>query len=751
MLRHSSIGPLFRGFAFLILSCTTLVSAQQDQTATPAQGAAPAVKSPPKAPTDEKKTSPPTGPADPVFDVMSAKFTSQDACLLFDPEVLKDKAKSRIERLRTEIENIQSDGTISGWSKTELSAAVGNDKECPECIQAVGKPSDKKSDAIVIFHVVTWKKPTTAQSGNKVTVPISSEWHAYQLKGLDTLKPTGIGSDGEPRIYNKKKVVLVGVDWFSDPNATGPVVDAYTSSATPGTPQNQTDLAALITALTGVSAPSALQPQVAGKVSFDCRKIAIAAGLQPGTARLPFDVKVTVASSDQYDDSSKTAGQATGDISSAEDDCTASSCVQLKLSSTPAVLVSVSGAYKGTLQFEMSPDTKKYSIATAFPALGGAGATSTTSSGKWVVLTPAMASLRVRASNLAAGSGSPQVSLQPLSKPAAPPSVAKGTITSAGTDCTPSSSCVPLDLSDIPSVVVSVSGDYAGALEFEASPDGANFVAVEGYSTLSGNHRTNKGTSGEWVIPTAGMSEARVRASALSSGTPRIALQPIAKSITDSSSKDQTQAKSPASEPSPGTMSCTGSQNSLPCTTTRTFTSLDPEWWDVSVGIAIPGVRESKYSITNNAVVKSVTTHTDLYAMLDLYPFFLKAGKNDWAPHFNLGVPLTSQSFYRPYFGLAESVGGILSRVSGAKRPFKLPVDINVFAGMVWMKTNFVTDNPTTTQQLASDSHQTRVWKPVFGIEVPVSSIASKIKGAASKNSNGSASSKSGTAGAGGN
>src|SRR5579863_7489170 len=116
MPRRSSILSLFCGFAFLTLSCATLVSAQQDQTTTPAQGAAPAVKSPPKAPTDAKTSSSPTGPAYPVFDVMSAKFTSQDACLLFDPEVLKDKAKSRIERLRTEIEYIQSDGTISGWS-----------------------------------------------------------------------------------------------------------------------------------------------------------------------------------------------------------------------------------------------------------------------------------------------------------------------------------------------------------------------------------------------------------------------------------------------------------------------------------------------------------------------------------------------------------------------------------------------------------------------------------------------------------
>jgi len=722
MPRRSSVTRLICGLAFLTLSCSTLVRAQQDKTA-----------------------------ADAVFDVMTTSFTSQDACMLFSPETLKEKQDPRITRLRAEIGAIQNDNPINPWSKSELAGAVGNDKECPECIQAVGTAGEKKSDSVIIFHVVTWKKVSTPQSGGDTIVPISGEWHVYQLNGVDILKPTGINSDGEPRIYNKKKVVLVGIDWFKDEKATGSVVDAYTSSATQGTPQNQTDLAALITALTGVAAPAPAKALVAAATSFPCRRIAIAAGLQSGTARLPFDVKVTVASSDHYDDSSKVAGQITGDITSAGTDCPASSCVVLKLSNTPIVMVSVSGNYKGTLQFETAPDQDHFSAATGFRAVTGVPEASTTSSGDWVVLTPAMASMRVRASDLTSGGGSPHVSLQPVSPPPATPSTAKGKVSTSGADCSASATCVELELSNTLSVIVTVSGNYAGALEFEVSSDGATFAPAQAYSTLSGNPRVDKGALGNWVIPTAGMSVVRVRASALSSGTAGVSLQPLAKPSANASEKNQTQTtKNSPSEPAPGLMSCTGSHNSLPCTSTRTFTSLDPEWWDVSIGITIPGVRESKYSIANGALSKSVTTHTDLYAMLDLYPFFLKADKNDWAPHFDVGVPLTSQSFYRPYFGLAESVGGVLSRVSGAKRPFKLPVDINVFAGMVWMKTNFVTDNPTTTQQLASDSHPTRVWKPIFGIEVPVSSIASKIKGAASKNSNGSASSKSANASAGG-
>lgn len=192
---------------------------------------------------------------------------------------------------------------------------------------------------------------------------------------------------------------------------------------------------------------------------------------------------------------------------------------------------------------------------------------------------------------------------------------------------------------------------------------------------------------------------------------------------------------------SPGTASCTEGGNSTPCTTNRTFTSADREWWDVSIGVTTPGVRESQYSIVSNALQMSATRHTDFYGMFDIFPAAAYLPKESWFPHFNIGIPVASKSLYRPYFGLGED----LTSWTHFQKNLGLPIDVNFFAGVVWMKTQVVGDNPTTSAQLTADTSHKRVWKALFGIEVPVSSIASKLgKGGGSKNSSGSGKSGSG-------
>ncbi len=697
------------------------------------------------------KDSTPTQASDPVHDVMTTSFTSQDACSLFKPEIQVGE-RSRVQRLRDEISAIEGGHTFDKWSSSLLASAIP--QQCPDCRVDVDTATKKKSDTIYIFHVVTWDTRTsTSQKDKSVTVPLSSAWQVYQLNGLDTLKSTGIGGDGEPRIYNKKNMLIVGIDKLKNEQEAATIVEAYTSTATQGTPQNQTDMAALISALVGVSSKGSIAPQVEGQVPFECRVIYIASGLQGGTARLPFTTKVSVSSADHYGTTtakSKTAStaasrEATGNITRQDAACSPNSCVELSLSSTPGVIADISGAFSGTLEFEVAPNATSFKSVKAYSSSTGTVAASTTSTGEWVVPTPAMARIRVRASVLTAGAAN--VSLKSLSIPATTQQGKE--ITTHGTTCTPETSCIELPLSSVPMVMANVSGSYSGTLEFEVSRDGASFSGETAFSALSGLANTSISTGGQWVIPTAGLAQVRLRASALTGGTPTVSLQalsqvapttsPADSTPSDQGAKDQTK---PASEPALGVMSCTGESNSMPCTTTRSFTSVDREWWDVSIGIATPGVRESKYSIVNGALKNSVTTHTDLYGMLDIYPFAFALEKNDWAPHFNLGVPVTSQSLYRPYFGAAWSIGGLLTRFFRPNKQISLPVDMNAFGGMVWMKTQIVSGTPTTPSELTADLHYTRVWKPVFGIEVPVSAVASKIKGAAGKNSN--SSSKSG-------
>lgn len=196
------------------------------------------------------------------------------------------------------------------------------------------------------------------------------------------------------------------------------------------------------------------------------------------------------------------------------------------------------------------------------------------------------------------------------------------------------------------------------------------------------------------------------------------------KSNTESSVKGKSDsAAQPA--PSSGTATCSANGNQTPCSMQHSFVSEDREWWDISIGITIPGTHETKYAFSNGAVQTSVTRHTDLYGMFDIFPAAKWLPKESYVPHFVVGLPVTSRSLYRPYFGLAENLTGW----TRLQKKLGIPVGVNFFAGEVYMKINVLTGSPTTQAEFNSDLKQTRVWKTVFGIEVPISSIASKIGG----------------------
>jgi hypothetical protein len=589
-------------------------------------------KTPDQQKSKTNSSSPPASadkvPSDAVHDVMTITFTSQDACSVLKDYDSANQAKN-LDTLEKNVDSIKLNQPLGSWSTLPLAKAIK--QECPDCSSAVaGTSKTKKSDTAYIFHLVNWaKKSSKLTTDPPMYIPLSSDWHVYQQDGLDTLKFTGFGGDGSPRIYNKKNVLIVGVDTFAEAIDPGAFANAYKSSVTQGTPQNQTDLAALITALTGISGAGPTKPQVEGQAPPKCQ-LFLAAALQSGTARLPFDTKINVMSDGSHPAANASVVQGLqieGNLTTPGDLCIASSCVDLRLAA------------------------------------------------------------------------------------------------------------------DVPSVTVKVSGTFTGTLAFEVASRATAFVGAKAYQSSSEAEVSSVSVPGEWTVITAGRTDVRVRAASLTSGTAKVSLStPTTSDLKASSASDPAKAQKPqtSAEPAPGVMTCTGNGNSLPCTSTRTFTSEDREWWDVSIGITTPGVRESKYSIVNNKLAKSETLHTDFYALLDLYPFAQIAAKDDWAPHFNLGVPVTSKSLYRPYFGMAESIGGLLTHIFRPERQISLPVGINVFAGMTWMKTQIVSGNPTTPSELTANEHWTHVWKPVFGIEVPVSSIASKIKGAGSKNSNGS-------------
>jgi hypothetical protein len=175
------------------------------------------------------------------------------------------------------------------------------------------------------------------------------------------------------------------------------------------------------------------------------------------------------------------------------------------------------------------------------------------------------------------------------------------------------------------------------------------------------------------------------------------------------------------------TVDCSVVSQSSPCMFTHTLRNDDREAFDFSVGITVPGVREA--ILSSVTATPSIKRHTDLYGLADIYPLAFWKSKESWVPHFNLGIPVTSQPFHRPYFGVAEN---LTSWTNAEKVGF--PLRINFFGGIAYMKQSIVKAVPgSSTTVLGSD----RVIKPMWGIEVPVSSIVSKIGGGGSKSQGG--------------
>lgn len=183
-----------------------------------------------------------------------------------------------------------------------------------------------------------------------------------------------------------------------------------------------------------------------------------------------------------------------------------------------------------------------------------------------------------------------------------------------------------------------------------------------------------------------------------------------------------------------GSVSCTGTGNTMPCTMGRTFTSEEHAYIDIGAGIATPGVRDTSFSFSANGsspgATLSVTRHTDAYGLIDVFPLGAFLPRESPVPYINFGIPVTSQSLHRPYIGIAENVTGW----THLQRKLNLPVAVNVFGGIVFVETEQLSGAPITQTAFNSDLSTHWVHKAMFGIEVPISSVASKF----SKNGGGS-------------
>jgi hypothetical protein len=167
-----------------------------------------------------------------------------------------------------------------------------------------------------------------------------------------------------------------------------------------------------------------------------------------------------------------------------------------------------------------------------------------------------------------------------------------------------------------------------------------------------------------------------------------------------------------------GNGNCSNLGASTSCTFTRTVSVAAPQYWNVGINITPRGPRENKYALSSsNIVTQSHTIHSPLFAALDFSPW----AQRGYLPYFQAGIPLSGAAFHLPFVSLAE--------------PLPLTrrwLQISIYGGVVFMQQTFpkalAIGATSNTAAFNADLVTDRALKPLFGIEVPVSSIISKVK-----------------------
>jgi hypothetical protein len=125
------------------------------------------------------------------------------------------------------------------------------------------------------------------------------------------------------------------------------------------------------------------------------------------------------------------------------------------------------------------------------------------------------------------------------------------------------------------------------------------------------------------------------------------------------------------------------------------------------IGVVPHGPSETDYS-TNMAGVQTSTTsaRNNFYGLVDFTPCPIRCTMKNW-PYLQVGLPLTGAAWHAPYAGAAVSIPW----------PWlKKTLPLSVFAGTIVLK-----------QQNASGTIYTNV-RPLWGIEVPLSSLGGQIQ-----------------------
>jgi hypothetical protein len=177
-----------------------------------------------------------------------------------------------------------------------------------------------------------------------------------------------------------------------------------------------------------------------------------------------------------------------------------------------------------------------------------------------------------------------------------------------------------------------------------------------------------------------------------------------------------------------GTGTCHNVTKATTCPMAQTVSVLDVEHWNVGINIVAFGPVEQKWGLDDtNKVTMSSTRHMPLYATFDYSPWASKCSMtNSRCVYLQGGVPLSGAVLHMPYAGVAWPIPYVNKFIP-----------LSLYGGITFMKQTKLTGLPvgTATTPDAFQTASTTDWakKPLYGIEVPISAIVSKIKSSVAK------------------
>lgn len=188
-------------------------------------------------------------------------------------------------------------------------------------------------------------------------------------------------------------------------------------------------------------------------------------------------------------------------------------------------------------------------------------------------------------------------------------------------------------------------------------------------------------------------------------------------STAATSAGDQTSQGSSTASPSGATPTdCTAVTSDAPCTITRNVMDYDREYWDIGLGLAIPGVPERMYNPSDLTKKSTTTVHTDVYAFIDVY---FTGNRNSPLPHLVLGVPTASQPVHRQAYAMAFP----LTTWLGLSK--SVPFTLCGLVGVAAVKEYHLIPDPNGINGLGLKAGWTGKW--FYGVELPLNQLISRV------------------------